>query len=282
VTSIWFAQLYGFRGGSGVTSIEVTPNHPLWSSQEGVLFDKGGTKLIQYPLGRVGDYTIPQGVTSIDQFAFAHSTALTGLTIPSSVRRLEMESFENCTALTYVNLPEGLDGLSTALFYGCSSLKTVRIPDSAKGIGPGAFAGCISLRSLVVGKGLARIEPDSFRDCNNLDSILFLAEPPSLSGNPFVGFENLVIYHLPNASFWTKSFFGIPTTPFVPKAGATLMPAASQFSFTWTGTGSIPMTVERRDSLLKPWVSVSTNIMSRSFTDSAAPANQAFYRAVLP
>ncbi len=281
VTSVFFGQSPG-RGGSSVTSIEVTADHPLWSSVDGVLFDKAGSRILHYPLGRVGDYEVPIGVTSIDALAFAHSAGLTGLTIPPTLHRLDMESFDNCTALAYVNLPDSIAELPTALFIGCSSLTTVDIPNSVKGIGPAAFAYCTSLRSLVVGSGVQTIEGDALRGSRNVDTILFRGSPPSApSGNPLVHSDSLAIYHMPDSPGWTRTYLGKRALPFVPTAQSVSKPSPSQFQFFWSGTGSIPMTVQRKSSLDAPWVPVVTNNMSGSFTDPAAPT-KAFYRAVLP
>ena len=57
----------------------------VYSSVDGVLFNKSQTTLIQYPGGKAGSYTIPNSVTSIGDYAFSGCTSLTSVTIPNSV-----------------------------------------------------------------------------------------------------------------------------------------------------------------------------------------------------
>ena len=53
-----------------LTAIFVDPSSASYSSVGDVLFDKKQTKLIQYPGGRPGTYTVPQTVTSLGDYSF--------------------------------------------------------------------------------------------------------------------------------------------------------------------------------------------------------------------
>lgn len=90
------------------SNINVAKDNPNYSSEDGVLFDKSKTTLIQYPLGKRGKYTIPNGVTKIAPTAFIGCFDLTSLTIPSSVTEIEtsgnpsfgnINAFEDCSKL---------------------------------------------------------------------------------------------------------------------------------------------------------------------------------------
>ena len=82
VTSIGRAA---FSQCSGLTNITVNASNPTYGSVGGVLFDKGGTTLVQCPGGKTGTYTIPNGVTNIEVEAFSGCTSLTDVSIPASV-----------------------------------------------------------------------------------------------------------------------------------------------------------------------------------------------------
>jgi hypothetical protein len=112
-----------FGGCTNLTSLIVDALNPAYSSVEGVLFNKTQTKLVQYPLGlAAASYTIPNGVTSVEDGAFAFCQSLTNITFPSSV--------------TF---------LGNRAFYDCGSLRSITIPDGVTSIGDWAFAECISL-----------------------------------------------------------------------------------------------------------------------------------------
>ncbi|MBR4170758.1 MAG: leucine-rich repeat domain-containing protein, partial [Kiritimatiellae bacterium] len=71
-----------FYGCKNLTCIMVDVSNAYFSSANGLLLSKDGKKLI---LGVNGDVTIPDGVTSIEDYAFCGRDALTSVTIPGSV-----------------------------------------------------------------------------------------------------------------------------------------------------------------------------------------------------
>ena len=98
-----------FSGCSGLTNITVDSNNPVYCSESGVLFNKDKTTLIYYPLGKNdSSYTIPDGVTAIDEFAFSNCSKLTSITIPSSVNYIGNYAFYNCSGLTIIYIPGGI------------------------------------------------------------------------------------------------------------------------------------------------------------------------------
>ena len=91
---------YGaFSGCSNLTDIIVDEQNPNYSSTDGVLFDKTGTKLMLCPAGKKGDYQIPDGVKNIKSGAFSGCDGLTKITIPSGVTGIGGSVFEGCTNL---------------------------------------------------------------------------------------------------------------------------------------------------------------------------------------
>ena len=85
---------------NSLTEIKVDTNNKNYSSQNGVLFDKNATELIQYTTGKSEtSYDIPNSVTSIGDGAFAYCD-LTSVTIPDSVTSIEYGAFHSCRKLT--------------------------------------------------------------------------------------------------------------------------------------------------------------------------------------
>jgi hypothetical protein len=91
-----------FRGCAG--SITVNANSTIFSSVNGVLFQKIKGILIRCPSSKTGSYVIPSTVYSINSYAFEDCKNLTSLTIPSTVSVIDNYGaglvFANCTALT--------------------------------------------------------------------------------------------------------------------------------------------------------------------------------------
>ena len=98
VTSIFNA----FYGCSSLTSIIVDDANQVYCDLKGVLFNKSKTEINCYPAGRVGEYAIPKGVTSIEYNAFYGCSGLTSVTIPESVTRIGDRAFSGCSSLADV------------------------------------------------------------------------------------------------------------------------------------------------------------------------------------
>jgi hypothetical protein len=91
-----------FVGCTKLTAIEVDTQNANYSSNDGVLFDKSQSTLIQCPAGRIGNYVIPGTVSAIGISAFDSCWGLTNVTVPSSVTNIGDSAFLKCTGLTGV------------------------------------------------------------------------------------------------------------------------------------------------------------------------------------
>lgn len=87
---------------SSLLAISVDSLNPVYSSLDGVLFDKGRNLLIQYPGGKPGTYKIPDSVTSPQVGAFAFCVGLTGLIVPKGITNLTSFSCYKCANLQAV------------------------------------------------------------------------------------------------------------------------------------------------------------------------------------
>ena len=127
-----------FEGCENLTEIKVDTNNKNYTSQDGVLFNKNKTELIQYPIGNERKtYDIPKGVTSIGDLAFVLCDSLPSITIPDSVTNIGDYAFGWC------------------------SLISVTIPDSVTKIGNYAFAFCYSLTDIYILNKECNIEEDN-------------------------------------------------------------------------------------------------------------------------
>lgn len=116
-----------FFGCTSLTNISVPANSQSFASVDGVLFDKEKKVLMQYPAAKEGQYTVPDGVTSIGKFAFQGSR-LTNVTLPNSVTNVADWAFSG-SAITIATLPEAL--LSKADTFGFSEELAARLKGQA-------------------------------------------------------------------------------------------------------------------------------------------------------
>lgn len=109
--------LVSFSIGNGVTSISrtafcgslklkefvVSESNAVFSSVDGVLFNKNKDILIHYPNDKSAIYSIPASVTSIEWHAFCTCPGITSITIPAGVTVVGNEAFCDCSGLTEIH-----------------------------------------------------------------------------------------------------------------------------------------------------------------------------------
>ena len=139
---------------------------------------------------------IPEGVTTIWDFAFSGCEKLKSVTLPDSLLGIDDWSFSNCRKLTGIKLPDHLQYIGQSAFANCTSLKKIIIPDSVDRIGDSyfnttdsgnvdfygdyghtwinegniaaAFDGCDNLTSIRLPKNISAF---ALAHCKNLESI---------------------------------------------------------------------------------------------------------------
>ena len=85
---------------SSLKEIVVDPGNPSYCSVEGVLYSADRNTLIQYPAGKEGTYTIPDGVRMLAYQSFRGCGKLSELVVPESVDTIEGWALGNCSGLT--------------------------------------------------------------------------------------------------------------------------------------------------------------------------------------
>ncbi len=183
---------------TGIGWFNVDSNNPNYSSDEnGVLFNKAKTELLQYPLGNSRkSYTVPDSVTIIDSYSFADSkfletilfgtgtqlkiigdgafectVSLKSMVIPDGVVTLGDYLFSDSAELISVTIPYGVTSISEEMFYYCQKLESVTIPNSVTSIGDSAFYECESLESITIPNSVTSIGDSAFEVCINLDNV---------------------------------------------------------------------------------------------------------------
>ena len=97
---------------------------------------------------KIKDYTIPNGVTAIDNQAFYDFHSLERVVIPDSVTSIGNSAFYGCDNLTSVVIGDSVTSIGDSAFLYCGNLTSIVIPDSVTSIGKYAFYCCDSLTSI--------------------------------------------------------------------------------------------------------------------------------------
>jgi hypothetical protein len=179
---------YAFYSCVRLTAITVSSLNLIYSSVDGVLFDKDQITLIQYPEGN------PELTYSI----------------PNSVIILEGNAFVNCHNLTSVTIPNSVTTISSGVFFNASGLTSLTIPNSVTSIGGQAFWNCTSMTSVTIGSGVTSIGSGTFQYCTSLNYIACLATTaPTLpiENNVFTNVLTTVI-RVPIGATGYDTYFG--------------------------------------------------------------------------
>lgn len=185
--SVYSISGYTFFGCENFTSITVDEDNAHYSSEDGVLYNKNKTELVEFPYGKNADnYQIPksvteicngvfegheelvsielhEGITTIGWRAFQGCTNLEHIEIPESVTEMRELVFGDCVGLTSVTLSKGLDRINDSMFYNCKNLISVVIPDTVTLISEGVFMGCEKLTSIDIPDEVWYIGASAFR-----------------------------------------------------------------------------------------------------------------------
>ena len=121
-------NVFGFC--TALTHINVDAANTAYSSENGVLFNKNKTTLLQYPIGRQETtYTVPSSVTTIANQSFSTCTTLKELTLSENVSSIESFAFENCTAITKMTVLATVPpAVETEPFFGIDKSIPVYVP----------------------------------------------------------------------------------------------------------------------------------------------------------
>ena len=181
----------GKNAFSGCGRIIVSKENKRFSSDEnGVLFNKYASVLLQYPSNSgLSEYTVPssvriienrafykakmlrkitfsKGLTCIGDEAFSES-GIEEITLPDSVKKVGKSAFSHCPLKTAV-LSDSMTEIPEQLFQSCGLIERIELTDGIREIGEKAFFGCDSLSDFVIPDSVEIIGSGAFFGCVNL------------------------------------------------------------------------------------------------------------------
>ena len=205
IKSMDFSEKSGFNWNpfyrcSALESIEVEDGNPVLCTVDGVLFNKEKTRLYCYPAADSrSSYTVPEGITWIDGFAFAYNHHLVSISLPDDVTSLGASAFYDCTNLEEVNLPSGLKTLAGNLFENCQHLKSITIPEGVTHLGGKLFTGCASLTSVTMPKSITTTDHSVFENCKSLKYVTLSPNLDQINHNMFINCSSLTEIQIPKS-----------------------------------------------------------------------------------
>ena len=175
-----------FTYNFSLEEIIVDVGNSVYSSDNGVLFSKDKTVMLQYPLARVCDsYTIPDGVVTVEKGA-AYQAPFKELNMPESLKYIGQEAFASSSVLKTINFGKNVEVIGAYAFTNIWELEEIVIPDSVKRIEDGAFSSNRSLYYVEMGENVEHIGAGAFQNCG-IGDIYLPDSLESIGEGAFVG-----------------------------------------------------------------------------------------------
>lgn len=155
---------------------------------------------------------IPEGVISINNYAFYNCSNFTSITFPSSVTSIGNHAFENCSGLVSANFNEGTTTIGDYAFQNCNSLESLTLPNSITTIGQGSFRGCNGLTLLKMGNSINTIAKYAFDGCSKLTSLVLPNSVSTIRESAFANCSLLqsLTFGKSVSSIYSYAFSGCP------------------------------------------------------------------------
>ena len=167
---------YAFIGLKDLTAYTVAGENPRYKSINGVLYSKDGKKLIAYPAGKTGNFTVPKEVETIGFGAFENSL-IEAVSFEDGINLLTIgyRAFYKSEKLASVSIPESVVSIDFYAFAECRNLERVTFAENNKltGIYEGAFLNCSSLTDIIIPDNIVEVSDFAFYGCRALTKLPF-------------------------------------------------------------------------------------------------------------
>ena len=211
--------------GTKLEEITIDPENTFYTVKDGVLFTADMSELVRYPSRDPRtEYTIPDSVTKISQYAFESVCNVKNMVLPSGVEEIGAAAFEASTALYPVqdlrnvkrlgamafadvkNLKMILLGENLQIYMGKayqntnqiiirSGIESLYLPDGTK-TSYEVLNGCDGVRSVVFGKGMTLHKGDGAY-CKKLETIILPEDLTEIPENFAKGCTSLKSIYIP-------------------------------------------------------------------------------------
>lgn len=161
-------------GANSLTEITVDEDSPLFSSKDGVLYNKDKTVLLVYPGKKSTEHlVIADTVQVIEKNAFIENGNIKSVTLPNGIREIKKNAFYGCKNLEKINFPEGLVSIGFGAFNWDNNLKDIgAFPSTLKVIERYAFFDCKCIKEINIPGGIETVGYDAFGQCHGLERVI--------------------------------------------------------------------------------------------------------------
>ena len=252
---------------SGKARVSVAAGNTAYCSRDGALFTKNMDTLL-HGGAATGHYTVPNGVVSIENGAFAEA-AITGITFPSSLKYVGRIAFFGCTELTSLTIPSTVQALDGQAFAYCEKLTSVTIENGLQTLPYLVFQECRALETVVIPKSVTGIHDEAFLNCSALKTVVY--------GGTKAEWDKIEIGD-GNEALTKAALRCTGVTTAVP-ANVTMKSAAvsgSSIVVTWEAAANAKTYIIYRKTKSTNWTVLVSGVSGTSYTDKSVTAGEPY------
>ncbi len=247
-----------------------------WCKIEGLyyLMEYGSNKKLYLNNVLLTNLVIPEGVTSIGDYAFYSCSSLTSITIPDSVTSIGEYAFSWCSSLTNITIPDSVTSIDEWAFEGCYKLVEVINKSSlniTKGSEDNGYVACYALNVKTEGTSdIVKINDYLFYTYDNVNYLLgYVGNDTELVLPDKYNGQNYEIYDHAFCDCYNLTSITIPDS----------VTSIGEYAFSWCSSltsVTIPDSVTSIGEYAFSWCSSLTSI---TIPDSVTSIGEdAFYR----
>ena len=174
-------------------------SNPLYSAKHIYMNNAEITRLV-----------IPEGITTISNYAFLNCTFVTSLSLPSTIDSIAWNSFSGCSFVK-IDLADlaafckaetsSILRYTQRLFASGTAIRNLVIPDNVDSISAGTFAQGTMLTSVTIPNSVTYIGDNAFSGCTAIQQIkVYATTPPQIYSKTFLNINLDVPVYVPMQS----------------------------------------------------------------------------------
>lgn len=168
-------------------------------SLKNIILPNGITTIPEYAFAAcesLESITLPSNLEAINQYAFVWTTSLKSITFPKTLQKIMNYAFRS-SGLESVTIPEGVIQFGTYVFTECKSLTTATLPTSIQTFGNQVFTNCTALTTVNLPEGLKLLGGYVFKGCTSLETIKLPSTLTTFGNYTFQGCTSLKSVEIP-------------------------------------------------------------------------------------
>ena len=163
---------------TSLKEIVVASGNSVYTSEDGVMYNKEKTNIYMYPKGKQGFYTMPNTITAIRTEVFVNCKGLTGISVGNQVNKIL--DFTGCENLEDVQMAESCKSYSSSdgmifdkektmlLFCAPGKKGACTVPDTVEEVKLNCFKDCKKITSLSINTKVLDI---GLQQCDSLETL---------------------------------------------------------------------------------------------------------------